>query len=441
MHSVAATGRAEAAPLVSFFCDNTDAPNWGCRGTSLALRDCIDGAERHVSSFPRAIAVRTVARIPPWRLPSRATQFADRLAGRANTAVASSMLPLVRHLDAIGEDFDRSARRLEAVARSNELWADVLETIRRSTAVVINGEGSMIFTTPPRRDLLFQMTIARVAQRFGVPVHYVNAVISPCPQKGENRGTIDACMAVLASCASVIVRDPVSAEYARSLGLPPQKVRCVPDALFTWSTFEQALARPSVFAELESFPERGTIFSERTRLPERYIALSGASVPPGTDRGAWIERFVELVGRIEGEFGLPIVLVAPDEGDAFLAAVGVRTHKPVVGPTTPILRGCGLLAHADAYVSGRYHPSIMAALGGTPLVHFTSNSHKLEGLRELLHEDLDPLPGVDQPDFIDTISKGLDAALSSAGTRDSRQARALALGQQATEAYTALLDG
>jgi polysaccharide pyruvyl transferase WcaK-like protein len=54
---------------------------------------------------------------------------------------------------------------------------------------------------------------------------------------------------------------------------------------------------------------------------------------------------------------------------------------------TPIIAAAKILANAQAYVSGRYHPAIMASLGGTPCVFMGSNSHKTWSLQALLEYD------------------------------------------------------
>ena len=54
---------------------------------------------------------------------------------------------------------------------------------------------------------------------------------------------------------------------------------------------------------------------------------------------------------------------------------------------TPIISAGKILANADAYISGRYHPAILASLGGTPCIFMSSNSHKTKSLQELLEYD------------------------------------------------------
>ena len=51
---------------------------------------------------------------------------------------------------------------------------------------------------------------------------------------------------------------------------------------------------------------------------------------------------------------------------------------------TPILAAAKILANARVLISGRYHPSILASLGGTPCVFMSSNSHKTKSIQELL---------------------------------------------------------
>ena len=49
---------------------------------------------------------------------------------------------------------------------------------------------------------------------------------------------------------------------------------------------------------------------------------------------------------------------------------------------------CGsVLAHARLFISGRYHPSIFASLGGTPCIFLASHAHKMGSLSRVLEYD------------------------------------------------------
>ena len=46
------------------------------------------------------------------------------------------------------------------------------------------------------------------------------------------------------------------------------------------------------------------------------------------------------------------------------------------------------LANARLFISGRYHPSIFASLGGTPCIFLASHAHKMGSLSRVLDYDV-----------------------------------------------------
>ena len=70
--------------------------------------------------------------------------------------------------------------------------------------------------------------------------------------------------------------------------------------------------------------------------------------------------------------------------------VARQTKTKIISNKTNILFGMSVLANAQCYVSGRWHPSILASLGGTPCVMLSSNSHKSAAIyRELKYNEAD----------------------------------------------------
>src|SRR5699024_9703608 len=107
------------------------------------------------------------------------------------------------------------------------------------------------------------------------------------------------------------------------------------------------------------------------------------------DKTKIIERFIFLVESVKRKFSNHnVYIVETCEGDAFLLEVARRTKTPIVGMCTPLLASAKILANANLYITGRYHPCIMSSLGGTPCVMMSSNSHKTISIQELLdYED------------------------------------------------------
>ena len=81
---------------------------------------------------------------------------------------------------------------------------------------------------------------------------------------------------------------------------------------------------------------------------------------------------------------MQILLVETCVGDVFLRSVALQTNLPVLTYSNPVMTGAAIVSNATVFVTGRFHPSIMAATGGTPCVYFGSNSHKNLTLQKVL---------------------------------------------------------
>jgi len=276
------------------------------------------------------------------------------------------------------------SRFLRAANRDRQL-AELKERFYEADTVVINGEGSLIFRNPPRRDLSFLLFAVELACHLGKQVYFMNGMASYCPRSGTNPAVESAVVNTLGKCTAVATRDPVSSEILRSLGLP--NTTWHPDAVFSWRVWHEGFFEHANLKEFpglfDSWPESEGFLRRWSDWPDSYICISGASRPPGVDPNRWTPFFLRVVERIKAELRPQVVLVDPS-GDGYLEDVATRTESFFIRPTTNILTGAYILANARAYVSGRHHPSILASLGGTPCVFLESNSHKTESLQKVL---------------------------------------------------------
>jgi polysaccharide pyruvyl transferase WcaK-like protein len=87
------------------------------------------------------------------------------------------------------------------------------------------------------------------------------------------------------------------------------------------------------------------------------------------------------------ELGFAVYLTENDTPDAFLQKVATETGAGIVPVNAPILMCGAVLANARLFVSGRYHPSIFASLGGTPCIFLASHAHKMGSLSRVLEYD------------------------------------------------------
>ena len=277
-----------------------------------------------------------------------------------------------------GKTADNIVKFRLAVPQLEELHAKV----RRADVVVINGEGDFVFTTPPRREVLFMLGIMELARRLGKPTFFVNAMLSDCPRTGCNETTVGHARALFKACAGVFLRDPASIEYARRQ-MPDVPCRLIPDALFSWRLDAQRVttALPPDGDLIVPYPERMEWLG-RLDFSQPYICIGG-SAAAGANRAAAVERYSELVERVKA-LGLGIVLTENDGPDEFLEDVARRTGAGFVGVTTPIYAAFAILACARLFISGRYHPTILASMGGTPSIFLGSTAHKMASLQALL---------------------------------------------------------
>jgi hypothetical protein len=412
--------------------DNRDRSNVGCRATSIALSELLEDSFAVTGSVgggtvERPLRIGLASRVPGW----------DRAAKRAWRSGAAwnlgHLVPGPLRPD-VAITTPRDLADLLLANRTDPAVAPLIDTIQDADLVVVNGEGDLIASDPPRRKLVFLLGLMEVAHRLGIPCAYVNAMVSDPPIGARNAQVLDAARDVLSRCSVVALRDRQSAALAQDLRLHASP-QWVPDALFTWS-------------RLPTMPVERVDPTLRTAWPHEdgvglvldapYVCVSGSSAY-GRGRRPPVSGFVELVRSLRSE-GVHPVLVESAEADGFLRTVAQETSAPLVPWATNIHAIRAILGGAAAFVSGRHHPSILAALGGTRPVMFGSNSHKNTSLLALM--GIEPATEEDAGLAADSVAALVDAALRAVSAPDSARAdlraRCVELGDEAARLPTVL---
>jgi polysaccharide pyruvyl transferase WcaK-like protein len=96
------------------------------------------------------------------------------------------------------------------------------------------------------------------------------------------------------------------------------------------------------------------------------------------------------------QLGYRVYLTENDLPDSFLRRVAKEKNVGIV-PADGSIVNCGaVLANALLFISGRYHPSIFASLGGTPCIFLATHAHKMGSLSRVLdyevHRQFNALP-------------------------------------------------
>ena len=358
-----------------FVADNRDRENWGCRATSIALKNAV--AEQHeiVSSIYGQMTFNYNRPLYEGQHPR--LSFSEQI---------WRSIPYVRRFkraenaDFISDDVEKSLSSFLAVFKKYDPLNEIYEKISNCDGVVLNGEGSFIYTTPYRYDLAFYLFILALAQHLGKKTYLLNAMFSPAPDGGENSWMLSQSTKILSRCDVVAARDPLSFAFCRKNIC--SRVEYVPDALFLWRKFEK------FFDVCQHYPLAGIPFPEFDEFwqsfdfHKEYICVSGGSLAARDPENA-VQGYIHLVTVLKKIFP-NIIIVSTCAGDFFLERVAKATGSAYIPVQTNILFGLSILGNAKILVSGRWHPSIMASLSGTPCVFMKGNSHKCLALQHML---------------------------------------------------------
>lgn len=395
--------------------------NWGCRATTTALIGLIEsaggkviGAVGHTphTEFGSRPGMKTLVRAALTQHIPGSLQVAHRLKTRRERFQGPS-----RGFIASFDGFERAAQAID----KGELWPIERDAVRRASTMIVNGEGAIYGQQLKGFISLFWAWYAKT--RHGKRVAFVNhtADLSD-PQMRRAAETVYPLL------DDVSFREPISLREA-GYAAPQAQSGVVPDAAYSHV--------PLPFEALRDWAGRPGFFSiwpydaDRFDIARPYIAVTGSSAinrPESPDREAPVRQFARLCQALE-RTGLAIVLIAPDPTDAeFLTPIARSLKLPIIAPSTPLPIAHQVLARAACLVGGRWHPGILAATGGTPLVSFTANTNKTTGLMEQLGLDVTTFDALDLESSVDAIVEAVaDYVTQGQSLRERIRSRADAL--------------
>lgn len=313
-------------------------------------------------------------------------------------------------------------RQIAGQVRAGTLLQSVAKSLHQCDVLFMNSENFIRPGAYKGRMLLLLAYLAK--QVFGKRCILTNATFD----FGEP-GLLEIARHVLPMLDHVHVREEASA--ARYVDLVPGAT----PALFgdvAWTYRPQPVSRwgdaASRAGHLSAWPDMVEGFDPF----QPYITVSASSwfAMPEHAAADPTAAFVTLCTRLQGLVP-QVLLVASCEVDAkIMRRVAARTRLPLLGLTLPVLQGADVLANAALHVGGRWHPGIFASTGGTPLLAFGANTHKMQALVQQIQPDLPVFDAgrieIELDAILACAAKQLDAGN---GLREQLRQRAAMLGQ------------
>lgn len=372
---------------VCILSDNRTGLNWGARATSIALSQLVSEKHEIVGTIYNDLKTKNihlyhkVLGIFPTRY------FTNKTLTRKQDLIEKVLvkLNLLKRVHLCTLDFKKNIENYSKFAAIHPDLKYIERQLSSAELLVVNGEGDMIFTAE-RKTLIFLLIIMQIAINRGIKVAFINAMVSypnniTTEEKLSKNDILvkNECLKILAQCYIIQLRENKSADLLSAIA-PNLNHKVVPDALFTWYKQVNDVELQDSNAVLGRDMEKSYGAFD---FKKPYIVISGSSIFAKRKREDIIKSYVKLVESLKSE-SYNTYLLAPCSQDNFLNEVGALTNTKVISVHTAVFWGAKVLANAQLYISGRYHPSIMASLGGTPLICFESNSHKMVGLQELI---------------------------------------------------------
>ena len=204
--------------------------------------------------------------------------------------------------DFISLDMENSIKNLKKCLPANPQLKEFDIESYDFDAMVVNGEGSFIFSTPPWRESLVITMCIYWAQKLNKKVYFMNAMFSDMPGSIRNQKTLNLVNNVLSKCEVVVTRESTSFEYVKK-NLPNINPVLIPDALFSWYKLindEHKVENGKYYIAHSAECDESYYNQDFT---DPYILISGSSSPLiGRNPSEAVNSYCNLVKKVKSMY-------------------------------------------------------------------------------------------------------------------------------------------
>lgn len=371
--------------------DTSSVPNWGSQATTLALRKMTLDAGGSISHTNYETGLRQVEANPQLSISSYLPNvIRGAVGGAVNADPARIYRSFTDVTDVIPRRFEQFESYAEAVMNDG-VYEFEKGAIDSADVVLINVEGLM-FRSSSRitRSLLF---IAYLATEY----FDTECVITNVTLDSHDEHLLEMVESIFPRVNEVVFREPVSAERYGHLC---DTYRTAADPVFYLPDEPNRgdLVASYGAGTLDIRPYSTTEFDPS----EPYICVAGSSIFQ-TESKYPIDGYELLCRKLEEVCPQVLLTVSARADEHILAPVAERVGLDMVGLNLSVRNSLNLLANASLYVGGRYHPTIFSLKGGVPVIPFSANTHKIEGLLDLVGVDAEVFDPFRLPRTTDSI--------------------------------------
>ncbi|MBR7149575.1 MAG: polysaccharide pyruvyl transferase CsaB [Oscillospiraceae bacterium] len=276
---------------------------------------------------------------------------------------------------------------IEAVYRFNPFA--LRRELRRCT-LFLSGGGSLLQDHTSTRSLVYYTTLIRMAHSYGKKVMLYANGIGPVRETKNRERVREVC-----GYADVItLRDAVSAEELRSMGVAEEKIHVTADPVYAMSTASR---------------ERGEDLLRAAGLDTARPVI-GVSVRFARGMETNVAEFAAFCDRIAEQAQVVFIVMQTPADTAAGEAVCAKMHAPahfITAPYDP--QGmAAMIGCMEAVVSTRLHSIIFAAREHTPVLGVVYDPKVSACLAELGMEEAGTLDGFDAEKAYEKLQVVLD---------------------------------
>ncbi len=336
---------------IAYFVNSTNSINWGGQATSKGIKTLVE------KTYPEATFVPLdLPKFPMNKFRIVRTIWEKKL---ATAILDDNRQNVIKYLDKLNID---------------ERFFDDYDT------VCFNGEGAIHAKSG---HLIRLMGMLYEYKQRGAFVSALNQTVD----LGDNTLIKAVVKKVYSMVDYLAVREPVSQRELQKLGLDP------------------ALVGDAAYA-LGAFPEEkvDSLISDMN-LPKKFVVVTGSSF---LSRNKTSVKLMDQLLKEVQEFyiDMPIYFLANTKTDMYLAKkLRAKYGFSIFSVPEKHDRAMAVIAKAYIVIGGRQHPNIFAAMQGVPFIPLQGNTHKMEGVVELLKYPINVLSWEDDAKLANTFKR------------------------------------